>query len=47
MSDRFLTWLYYNTGLDAYDAQRLLSVAERNELLTKWIAVGCPYAVGV
>jgi len=47
MGDRFLTWVYYSHGLHAYDAARMLSVAERGALLTKWIALGCPYPIGV
>lgn len=47
IADRFLTWLFYNVGLDAFDAQRLLTMDERNALLTQWIKSGCPYAVGV
>jgi hypothetical protein len=46
-AERFLTWLYYTTGLDAHAAQRKLTIEQRNALVTNWLAMGCPFAVGV
>lgn len=46
-AERFLTWLFYAHGLHVCEARERLTVEERNKLLDKWIAFGCPHAIGV
>jgi hypothetical protein len=45
-ADRFLTWLFYSYGLHVDDARRL-TMQERNRLVDRWIALGCPFAIGI
>lgn len=46
-ADRFLTWLFFAHGLHVVDARERLTADERSAFLTKWIALGCPHAIGV